>query len=358
MLQKKYDWPVTIFLISIPVVSLISVPIYLYFMGWNWATWTFGLLFAIATNMSITAGYHRLFAHRSYDAHPLVRLWYILIGSSAWQGSALQWCSGHRIHHKHVDTQQDPYNIKKGFWWAHMGWMFFESEAKKSNAPDLAKDQVIAFQHKHYIPIAIAMSFFFPAFVALLWNDPIGGFFVAGWLRVGLTQQSTWFVNSLCHTLGRRPYSEDVTARDSFIVAVLTHGEGYHNYHHRFEGDYRNGIKWWQWDPTKWMIYCLSKMGLVSRLRRMSNVEILKARLQVEALALESKGFSQARLDQLRERILAAALRLRTLKNEYGAAYGVRLAQLKTEIELTRIEFRYALKQWHAILRASVVVEV
>lgn len=322
-------------------------------------TWIFALLFAVATNLSITAGYHRLFAHRSYEAHPIVRFFAIVIGTSAWQGSVLRWCSGHRVHHRHVDTENDPYNINQGFWYAHFGWMLLaDKEDRVVTAPDLERDTFIRWQNEHYIPFAIFMGFFFPMLVAALWGDPFGGLIVGGALRIALTQHSTYLINSLCHTLGRRPYSHDVSARDSFLVAILTHGEGYHNYHHRFEADYRNGIRWWQWDPTKWVIWSLARLGLAKRLRRMSNEEILKARLQVEALRLQAKGFSQDRLDQLNERILAAAMRLRALRKEYENVSRERLAQLKTEIELTRIEFRYALKQWKAYLRSPVAVEV
>lgn len=309
--------------------------------------------------MSITAGYHRLFSHRSYEAHPLVRLWYIVIGTSAWQGSVLRWCSGHRVHHKHVDTEKDPYNINEGFWYAHFEWMLLkDKEDRIVSVPDLEKDPIIRWQDKHYIPAAIFMGFLFPMGIGALMGDALGGLLVGGALRIALTQHSTYFINSLCHTLGRRPYSQEITARDSFIVALLTHGEGYHNYHHRFEADYRNGIRWYQWDPTKWLIWSLAKVGLAKRLRRMSNEEILKARLQVEALRLKAKGFSQDRLDQLREQILAAAVRLRALRQEYENVSRERLAQLKTEIELTRIEFRYGLKQWKAYLRSPVAINV
>lgn len=359
MLSKKYDWPVVGFLLGVPLVAAVAVPVYLYYIGWNWITWVFALVFAFATNMSITAGYHRLFSHRSYEAHRIMRWLYVFVGASAWQGSVIRWCASHRVHHRHVDTEQDPYNINQGFWYAHMGWMFLaDPKGTVYRAPDLERDPVIRFQDRYYIPVAIFMGFIFPMIVGALYGDPLGGLLVAGCLRIAVTQQSTYFINSLCHTLGGRPYSHDITARDSFLVALLTHGEGYHNFHHRFEGDYRNGIRWWQWDPTKWMIWSLSKVKLTSRLRRMSNEEILKARLQVESLRLRAKGLPQERLEHLKEQILAAALRLRALKNEYQTVSRERLAQLKTEIELTRLEFQYALKQWKAYLRSPVSLQL
>lgn len=352
---KRIDWPTSLFLSGVTLVAVICVPVYLYVAGWHWSTWVFAFLFSAATEVSITGGYHRLFSHRSYEAHPLLRWLYVLVGSSAWQGSVIDWCSDHRQHHRHIDTKMDPYNIKQGFWYAHMGWLFIRRESERAPVPDLEKDWLIRMQHRHYVWFAIATGFLFPAAFGALIGDFWGGFLIAGVLRIVLTQHATWFVNSLSHTLGGKPYAEEISARDSWFVALVTYGEGYHNFHHKFEADYRNGISWWHWDPTKWTIWSLSKMGLARRLRKISNEEILKARLQVEALRLKAKGLSDDKLDQLRDTIVQAATRLRELRQEYRSVSQERLAQLKIEIELTRIEFRYALKQWKTYLRAPVV---
>jgi stearoyl-CoA desaturase (delta-9 desaturase) len=181
---------------------------------------------------------------------------------------------------------------------------------------------------------------------------------IAGALRISLTQQSTFFVNSLCHTLGRKTYSEAISARDSFIVAILTHGEGYHNFHHHFQSDYRNGIRWYQWDPTKWTIRTLAFLGLAKKLRRISQQEILKARLQMEALKIQSKGYSEELTQQLREKIISAQVSLKKLreeyqsmKNEVSSASREKLEHVKLEMEIRRIEFQYAMKQWQAYLK-------
>jgi stearoyl-CoA desaturase (delta-9 desaturase) len=201
------------------------------------------------------------------------------------------------------------------------------------------------------------MGFGFPAWVGYFMGCPFGALVIAGALRITLTQQSTFFVNSLCHTLGRQTYSEDISARDSFIVALLTHGEGYHNFHHQFQLDYRNGIKWYQWDPTKWTIRTLAFLGLAKKLKRISHQEILKARLQMEALKLQSKGYSEEVTQQLREKILSAQASMKKLREDYEQlkkdvqeASATKLKQIQLEMEIRKIEFQASMKQWQAYL--------
>lgn len=353
-------WPTTLFLIITPLTAFIFVPLYFVYEGFPLGVLLMALIFAGLTNLSITAGYHRLFSHRSYEARGIVRAIFLLLGASAWQGSALKWSADHRKHHAKVDSEDDPYSITKGFWYAHMGWLFYKDSVNQvPHAADLEKDWMIRLQHKYYVPIAIFMSFGVPAWIGYFMGAPWAGLMIGGALRVVLTQQSTFLVNSLSHTLGKQTYSEDISARDSLLVAFLTHGEGYHNFHHKFQIDYRNGIRWYQWDPTKWTIRLLALMGLAKRLRKISEQEILKARLQMEELRLKSRGFSQDRLEEIKNQILSAQNSMKHLREEYqklksdvSHASAQRMAQLQTEIELTSLQFQFALKQWQCLLRA------
>lgn len=364
---KPLHWPTVLFLLGIPAFLVVAIPIYLYFEGFNPWIWALTFVFAIITEIGITGGYHRLLAHRSYEANPIVKWALMFWATSAWQGSALRWCRGHRLHHKHIDdAEQDPYAITNGFWYAHMGWMIVKDEGPvPKNCVDLEKDRWIVFQDRYYIPLAILIGFILPTLLGAALGDIWGGLLIMGALRVSVTQQFTYFVNSAAHMFGNRPYSVDISAKDSFWVALLTQGEGWHNFHHKFEADYRNGVRWWQWDPTKWMIFSLSMVGLTRRLRRMPKEEILKARLHVESLRLKSRGYQQERLDQMRERILNAAVRMRQLQAEYrqfkatkSHELEVKLNQLRTEIDLAKLEFRYSLAQWRAVLRSPVPVSV
>jgi stearoyl-CoA desaturase (delta-9 desaturase) len=136
------------------------------------------------------------------------------------------------------------------------------------------------------------VGFLVPTLIASSWGDAIGGLLLAGFLRLMIQYHSTFSINSIAHTLGRRPYSTAVSARDSFITAILTLGEGYHNYHHRFPGDYRNGIRYFHFDPTKWWIWLMSKIGAARDLKRVPRDVIQRARLAVLALRKEIRARS------------------------------------------------------------------
>ncbi len=358
---RRIDWPVTLFLILNPLLTIIVLPFYFYEHGFSLSFFLLGALMAAATNLAITAGYHRLFAHRSFEAHPLIRFLFLWIGASAFQGSALKWSSDHRRHHWKVDTEEDPYSIKKGFWYAHMGWMFLrESVDLPIKAADLEKDRLVAHQHRHYVAWAIASGFFAPALIGWMLGSFWGGFWILGALRIVLTQQSTFFVNSLCHTLGQQTYSDKISARDSLLVAFLTHGEGYHNFHHTFQSDYRNGIRWYQWDPTKWTIWTLSILGLTKKLKTISSHEILKARLHMEELRLKRKGICHERIDQLRNRVLSAQASFKRLHDDYDqmkknleTASQQKVQQLRIDLEVAKLEFQNSLQQWKTMYQLS-----
>lgn len=358
--RKQIYWPTSLFLTIVPVITIISIPVYLYYYGIPTNILIFTLVFAFLTNLSITAGYHRLFAHRSYEAHPLAKIFFLLIGASAWQGSALKWGSDHRRHHSKVDSDEDPYSISKGFWYAHMGWLFYKDSVNQPiSAPDLKKDWLVDFQDRHYYLIAILMSFGFPTLVGYWMGSPWAGLIFAGFLRVVLTQQSTFLVNSLTHTMGKQTYSDKISARDSLFVAFLTHGEGYHNFHHTFQLDYRNGIRWYQWDPTKWTIRLLWLTGLAQKLKKIPDSEILKARLQMEAMRIQAKGYSSEKVVQLKEKIIEAQARYKKLKKDYKVIKKqfqdrsqVQVDLLKIEIEKAKLEFQFGLKEWQLILNA------
>jgi stearoyl-CoA desaturase (delta-9 desaturase) len=126
----------------------------------------------------------------------------------------------------------------------------------------------VRFQDRYYIPLAILMAAIVPAAIGTAWGDPIGALLVVGFLRLVVQWHATFSINSLAHYIGARPYDPNSTARDSWITALVSFGEGYHNFHHRFQADYRNGIRWYHFDPTKWTIRAMSWVGLTKDLRR------------------------------------------------------------------------------------------
>jgi stearoyl-CoA desaturase (Delta-9 desaturase) len=292
-------------------VAAVSVPWYGLTHGYSTADWGVFAFFLVANGMAITAGYHRLWAHRAYEAHWLLRLTYLVFGTMALQNSAFVWCSGHRRHHLYVDDEQrDPYSARRGFWFSHIGWMLRDYPSGRpelSNIPDLKKDPMLAFQHRYYLPLALSANFGLTLAAGVLIRDVWGALFL-GVLRLVWSHHVTFFINSLAHMWGSRPYTEENSARDNPVIAVMTYGEGYHNFHHSFAHDYRNGVRWWQWDPTKWLIAALQLSGLTRRLKRTPVFQIQRAllamqfrRVQARLEKLPSGGGSQ--LEALRARL-------------------------------------------------------
>ena len=356
---KKICWSVTLFLILNPVISILWLVLYLVFSE-SYTTeqilmnTIFALIFAVLTNLSITMGYHRLYSHKSFEAHPFLEAFLLFISAGAFQGSALKWSSDHRIHHRFEDTDKDPYSIKKGFFYAHMGWMMLhESVSLPIQAPDLLKNKLVKHQHDNYLFWSIFVGYFLPFIVGYFLGNAVLGIIIAGGIRIFLTQQSTFFVNSLSHTLGNTPYSSEKTAKDSIIVAILTHGEGYHNFHHKFQFDYRNGIRWYHWDPTKWSIRIASFLGLAKKLKTVQFSEILKARLDVESEKFKNSKFYLEQLQPLSEKIIQVQSQFDQLKIEYKKSSQMKVQHLKNEMELLNIELKMLKNTWKAQLKMA-----
>ena len=191
-------WLHIVFLCITPLLAVVLVP---------WWAFTHGItsteiiamvsLWGIS-GLGITVGYHRLFSHRSFEAPAIVRFVAAILGGAAWQGSVIRWSSGHRHHHTKVDTDLDPYNAKRGFWWSHMGWIFFRNGIDESfeNAPDLKEDPICRWQHRWYMPLSIGFNFGVPIIIGIITNDIWGMLLFAGLVKVVLLHHCTFFINS------------------------------------------------------------------------------------------------------------------------------------------------------------------
>lgn len=291
--RAPINLPATILFSVSTLLLLTAFPLYVWHHDFSAAAWTWFFIFLFASGLSITGGYHRLWAHRAYEARLPLKIFYMLFGAQALQNSILVWCSMHRVHHRFVDdVERDPYSIKRGFWYAHMGWMLrdYPSQAVDySNARDLERDPVVMFQHRHYLGLALLMNIGLPLLVGIAVGDPWGLLLVAGLLRLVVNHHFTFFINSLAHMWGRRPYTDENSARDNDLIALFTYGEGYHNYHHLFQWDYRNGVRWWQIDLTKWWIATLAWFGLAQNLRRVPEFKIRRAMLERQFARAQEK---------------------------------------------------------------------
>ncbi len=288
----RTQWVSIAFLSLSPVIGFGALAYFLHTGTLSSATVTLAVVIATIAGMGTTAGYHRLFSHRSYEAALPVRVFMLLIGLLGLQGSALEWSLDHRTHHKFVDRDKDPYSITKGFWFAHMLWIFKTRprDWRPSHNADLFRDKFVFWQHRYFMPLAVLTNFVLPAAIAgLFWGDLWGGLLIAGFLRLVFTHHSTFFINSLCHIAGFQPYSNKHTARDNWITAFFTWGEGYHNFHHEFANDYRNGVRWYQYDPGKWLIWLMSQLHLAWNLKRVPDTTIRQRRMQMQKGELLSK---------------------------------------------------------------------
>jgi stearoyl-CoA desaturase (delta-9 desaturase) len=282
-----------VFFIVINLLGLIAAPVYGLVFGFSTAAWVLFAVLLVGSGLAITAGYHRLWSHRTYRAAWPLRLALALFGTFSIQNSVLIWAARHRVHHRHVDeVDQDPHSIRTGFWHAHMGWMLREwptSEVDFSQVRDLERDRVVMWQHRLYWPAVWLLNLGVPLLFGLVYGDVLGTILLAGAFRLAFSQHCTFFINSLAHTWGRRGYSDENTARDNGVIALLTWGEGYHNFHHAFQSDYRNGLRWWQFDPGKWLIALCSWVGLARDLKRTSRFKIERARLQMQFRQLRQR---------------------------------------------------------------------
>lgn len=308
-MKKPPFIPVNIALFSLTgLIALFLVPFEAYRNGFDNIEIITAIVLFIFCGMSITAGYHRLWSHKTYQAITPIRMIYALGGALAMQNSILHWASDHRIHHKHVDNnEKDPYSAGKGFWYSHIGWMLREYQASRyhnyDNCKDLLKDPVVRWQHKHYLLLTVATNIGIPCFLGWLNGDIWGMLLLAGFLRLVLSHHTTFLINSAAHKWGSQPYTEKNSARDNGLLALFTFGEGYHNFHHLFEADYRNGIRWYHFDPTKWLIKILERLGFASKLRQYSDEKIEKARLKAQFNVLTQLAKNATQADTLLDKI-------------------------------------------------------
>jgi len=368
---KKVQWRTAPFNILMPLLAMVGLPLYIVHSGVHFLEPLLLVIFLYAIAFVVSSGYHRYFAHKAYACHPVLKAFYLIVGCAAFQQSALVWSADHRMHHRFTDTDKDPYSMSKGFWWAHMGWIFAEDPKYRrdifAEVPDLAKDRMVMWQHKYWMVIGTVLAFGIPLAIGFAIGRPLGMLLWAGVLRVVLTLQTTFTINSIAHYFGTQPYSDSNSARDCWWLAPILFGENYHNYHHSFQADYRNGIRWYQWDPSKWMLWLMSHTFLVRHLRRTPEHLIVRARLEMEMKRLESK------LLKSRPEIWASIqLKVQGLRNSleeaaehYAKAYKVYLdfkeglaqrsrdsyASAKQAVRQKRKELQALMKEWQLTLR-------
>ena len=221
---------------------------------------------------------------------------------------------------------------------------------------DLLKNKIIMFQHKYYVWLLILTNGLPILFFGWLLNDYIGAFLFTFLLRLFITHHFTWFINSWAHTKGKQPYSKEHTAVDNWLLAFFTWGEGYHNFHHTFPNDYRNGVRWWQWDPTKVLIWCFSMIGLGNDLKRTSKFVIQRKMLMEDKrIFLPKAGKMYDRMYELAEEINAKISDAHKLWAEYKelkkAKQKERIAHARNRLRFLKKSIRIDLRSWARLCR-------
>lgn len=313
MKKSQYDWGIIAFIVGYHLALLIGLPFYFMHYSPSWGVYAATGALVYISGMAVTAGYHRYYSHSTYKTRRPVEAVLLFFATMATQGSALKWAHDHRRHHAFVDTDRDPYSIKKGFWYAHILWMFHKSEPiDRKIVAELCRNPLVMFQHRHYALLMIVTNLIAVGIMGWVFNDLLTSFVFIWGVRLFLLHHFTWFINSLAHTWGAKPFGQEHSAVDCYAMSLVTFGEGYHNYHHTFANDYRNGIRWYHFDPTKWLIWLLSKCGLASGLRRVSQEQI-RERMVIERkneLILLVKNYLSQNSALLEEKIEKKSLEL------------------------------------------------
>mmetsp|Transcript_37128 Transcript_37128/g.41004 ORF Transcript_37128/g.41004 Transcript_37128/m.41004 type:complete len:330 (-) Transcript_37128:377-1366(-) len=259
--------------IYISIVHIVAFAGLFYVPKCSAATFLWAFILWPISGFGITVGVHRLWSHRSYEAASVVRFFLMLVNSIANQGSIYHWARDHRVHHKYSETNADPHNAMRGFFFAHMGWLFLKKHpdivkgGRNMDFSDLKEDSLVMFQKKYDPWFALFMCFVMPAHVAsYFWGEPFwNAFFVAGALRYCIVLHFTWLVNSAAHLYGDHPYDTLSYPAENPFVSWCSVGEGWHNWHHKYPYDYAAsefGISK-QFNPSKLLIDTLAAVGLV-----------------------------------------------------------------------------------------------
>ena len=254
---------------------LVFVPAFFHWSG----IVVLAVMFFLSGCLGVCLGYHRLLTHRSLHTPKPVEYLLTVLGTMSYQGSPFQWVGTHRIHHKESDGPDDPHSPQHGFTWSHILWCFFkhpDGQDPLDYTKDLQRDRVMRFIDRFfYMPqILLGIALFLLGWTTFgAWQVGICWVVWGVALRTVLMYHATWFVNSAAHTWGYRNFDTADGSRNNWWVALISFGEGWHNNHHAQQRSAAHGMKWWELDPTFWVIVAMEKIGLARRVVRPKEVE-------------------------------------------------------------------------------------
>jgi stearoyl-CoA desaturase (delta-9 desaturase) len=285
------------FFILVPFAALIAAVPLAWGWGLNWLDVILAFAFFYFTGHGVTIGYHRYFTHGSFKAKRPLKVFLAIAGSMALQGPPIIWVADHRRHHAFSDKEGDPHSpwlygtgpvaLAKGFWHAHMGWVFDRSLTNKERfAPDLLADKDIV-RVNNLFALWTVLSLGLPALLGGLitwsWWGALTAFFWAGLVRVAILHHVTWSTNSICHMIGDRPFVSRDKAANVWPLAILSFGESWHNLHHADPTCARHGVKKGQIDTSARIIWFFEKVGWVHSVRWPTQARLAKISAGAEA---------------------------------------------------------------------------
>ncbi|XP_053612790.1 acyl-CoA Delta(11) desaturase-like [Plodia interpunctella] len=248
-------------------------------------TLLFAFLMVIPGMLGLGAGVHRLWSHRSYKVKAPLEIMLTIFYVMCNQRSIITWARRHRLHHQCSDTDGDPHNAQRGFWFSHYGWMVMEQhpEVKKRlkhvDVSDLFNNPIIKFQHDYYVALAILLSYVIPVYIPTLWGESLYASFMANLLRKHICLHLICSINSVAHLVGYKPIDRTVVGTQTQFLASVTVGEGFHNYHHTFPYDYRSSeFGDYKYNLSAMFIELMAKIGWAYDLK-VTSEEVIKNRV-------------------------------------------------------------------------------
>ena len=270
------NWPIVLWIVLAHILACFA-PFY-----FTWPAFVVAVVLAFATgSLGVCMGYHRLLTHQSFRTYRPIRLALAVLGGLSGEGSALTWVATHRQHHLYSDKDGDPHSPNDGAWWSHMLW-FMPNYGKQVDqatidkfASDLRDDPAMVTIHRLFIPSHLILAWLLSVVGYCCGGDQmaLSMLFWGMGVRMVYVLHVTWFVNSLTHLWGYRTYETSDNSRNNWLVGILAWGEGWHNNHHAYQQVASQGHRWWEFDPTYWVILCMEKIGLAWRVVRLEDVK-------------------------------------------------------------------------------------
>jgi stearoyl-CoA desaturase (Delta-9 desaturase) len=257
--------PFVLVIVIVPFLGTVLAMGLLWQQAIHWSDLALLAAMYTITAFGLTVGFHRMLTHRSFQAHPVVKVILLILGSMGVEGPPIEWAATHIKHHAQSDREGDPHSPVEGLFHAHMGWLFKDRFADPQQyCRHLLKDPIVVFVNRTFLlwlALSLLIPFAFGGWTGFLWGSLV---------RIFIGHHVTFSVNSICHTFGKREFETNDRSRNQWLMGVLAFGDGWHNNHHAFPRSAFHGLHWWQLDLSGYLIWTLERLGLAYDVYRVS----------------------------------------------------------------------------------------